>query len=238
MSCIFYVPLAILFGQLALTLWLEKRARREPAAVAAAAPSPDPLDAEFSRQSTAVARTFLRMAWLANPFAYIAINTLLAMMPGVAGSLGLSTAAAGFFCSIWCFARLGAFVILWRWNGWHFNFGWLLSAYLGLVGSFAVIMVVPRLWSLLLAEVLLGGAVGLIYYSSLYYSMHGSEAKGEHGGIHEAAIGLGNFVGPALGAVSLWAFPHVANIGAMAVSGLLLTGLGGLVVLWRRRTHP
>jgi predicted MFS family arabinose efflux permease len=238
LSSLFYVPVAIQFGQLCLTFWLERGARQHAETPVAPGAASARVEMEFAVQPAAVARTFLRMAWLTNPFAYIAINTLVAVMPGVAGGLGLSTMAAGFCCSIWCFARLGAFFLLWFWNGWHFRFGWLLSAYLGLVSSFAVIMIVPRLWSLLLAQVVLGGALGLIYYSSLYYSMHGSESKGEHGGIHEAAIGLGNFAGPALGAASLWAFPHVTNIGALAVSGLLLSGLGGLVVLWQRRTHP
>ena len=239
MSSLFYVPAGIQLVQLLLTIWLENRSAlvqgTEPAAVPVQ--GDDEADEEFAAQPAAVARTFLSMAWLSNPFAYIAINTLVAVMPGLAGSLGLGTMAAGFCCSIWCFARLGAFCILWYWNGWHFRFGWLLGAYLALVGSFAVIMMVPKLWTLMLAQMLLGGALGLIYYSSLFYSMHGSEAKGEHGGIHEAAIGLGNFAGPALGAASIWAFPHVANSGAFAVSGLLLGGLGGLVIMWRRRTH-
>ena len=60
------------------------------------------------------------------------------------------------------------------------------------------------------------------------------ETKGEHGGIHEAAIGLGNCAGPALGAATLLFLPQYANSGAIAVSLLLLAGLGGLGLLWRR----
>ncbi|MEI6501742.1 MAG: hypothetical protein WCP21_12045 [Armatimonadota bacterium] len=78
------------------------------------------------------------------------------------------------------------------------------------------------------------GATGLIYYSSLFYSMDIGDTKGEHGGIHEAAIGLGNFAGPAAGAVSLHFLPQYANSGTLAVTGLLLLGLGGLLVIWRR----
>jgi hypothetical protein len=60
------------------------------------------------------------------------------------------------------------------------------------------------------------------------------ETKGEHGGIHEAAIGLGNFVGPAVGAASLHFLPQYANSGAVAVSVVLLGGLGGLFGIWRK----
>jgi hypothetical protein len=58
------------------------------------------------------------------------------------------------------------------------------------------------------------------------------DTKGEHGGIHEAAIGLGNFAGPAVGAASLYLIPQYANTGALAVSTLLLLGLAGLLAIW------
>ena len=133
------------------------------------------------------------MAWLANPFAYIGINTLIAVMPGIARRLELSTMLAGFWGSFWCFARLGTFVGLWLWPGWHYRFRWLLAAYLALVGAFITILLAPNLPVLVAAQIVFGGAIGLIYYSSLFYSMDSSETKGEHGGIHESAIGLGNW---------------------------------------------
>jgi len=63
--------------------------------------------------------------------------------------------------------------------------------------------------------------------------MDASDTKSEHGGIHEAAIGAGNFFGPAVGAVSLQFAAQNANAGAYAVSALLLCGLGGLVAIWK-----
>ena len=179
---------------------------------------------------------FLRLAWLANPFAYVAINTLVAVMPGIAQRLALSTMAAGFCCSVWCFGRLGAFFALWRWNGWHYRFRWLLTAYVVMVVTFASILMAPNLAVLVLAQIIFGCVAGLIYYSSLFYSMDLGDTKGEHGGIHEAVIGLGNFAGPAVGAASLYLLPQYANSGAFAVSGLLLLGLGGLLTIWHKGT--
>jgi len=173
------------------------------------------------------------MAWLANPFAYVAINTLIAVVPGVAQRLGLSPMLAGFCCSVWCFARVAAFFGLWFWAGWHYRFRWLLAAYLTLIATFAVILTVPDLMVLVAAQIFFGGAIGLIYYSSLFYSMDVGETKGEHGGIHEAAIGLGNFAGPAVGAASLHFLPQHPNSGAIAVTILLLGGLGALLGIWR-----
>jgi len=80
----------------------------------------------------------------------------------------------------------------------------------------------------LLAQTIFGMSIGLIYYSSLFYSMDASETKGEQGGIHEAAIGIGNCLGPAMGATALWLAPTDPSIGAWAVSGLLSLGFAGL----------
>jgi predicted MFS family arabinose efflux permease len=154
-------------------------------------------------------------------------------MPGVARRLELSTTLACFCCSLWCFVRVGAFFGLWFWPGWHYRFRWLLSSYLALIASFAVILLIPNLAVIVIAQLAFGWAIGLVYYSSLFYSMDVGETKGEHGGIHEAAIGLGNFAGPAVGAASLHFLPQYVNSGAIAVSILLLCGLGGLAAIWR-----
>ena len=252
LKSLFYVPIAVQLSQLSLTIWLERQARasveaREsrikeqaccPAIHATRSSAAMMHPAELNPRPIAKARAFLAMAWLANPFAYIAINTLIAVMPGVASRLGLSTTVAGFCCSIWCFARLGAFWGLWRWSGWHYRFGWLAAAYLALTGTFATLVLAPNLAALVLAQIVFGCALGLIYYSSLFYSMDLSQAKGEHGGIHEAAIGLGNFAGPAVGAATLHFLPQYTNGSAWAVSGLLLFGLGGLVAVWWKGKGP
>lgn len=250
MKSLFYVPMGIQAGQLALTVWLERVARKTsrkiitseiPLIWPSGSFSPSNADTdgvkshiELNPRPIARARAFLRMAWLVNPFSYIAINTLIAVMPGVANRLGLSTALAGFCCSLWCFARLGAFFALWFWPGWHYRFRWLLASYLALVASFTMILLVPSLMVLVCAQLIFGVALGLIYYSSLFYSMDVGETKGEHGGIHEATIGLGNFAGPALGAAALHFLPQSPQSGAVAVGILLLCGLGGLLGIWQK----
>jgi hypothetical protein len=78
------------------------------------------------------------------------------------------------------------------------------------------------------AEIFFGMAVGLIYYSSLFYSMDVGDTKGEHGGIHEAAIGLGNCVGPGVAALALTFFPGQQGSGTWAVCALLMLGYAGI----------
>ena len=173
------------------------------------------------------------MAWLANPFAYIAINTLIAAMPGIAAKFQLSPLFAGFVWSLWCFVRLGAFVVLWRWTDWHYRFRWLAAAFVVLIVSFATILMSPNLAVLIVAQIFFGGAIGLIYYSSLFYSMDAGDTQGEHGGIHEAAIGAGQLSRPGdwRGVAAISA--AIPNSGAIAVSVLLLCGFSGLIGIWK-----
>jgi MFS family permease len=227
---IFYLPGSIFIIMLGLVFWLQKRVDNARAAghEPAPAPAPDP-----HRPSPARTRAFLRMAWLANPVAYIAINTLIPLLPTLAAQFHLTPMFAGFACSLWGFARLGTFFALWFWTDWHYRFRWLVTAFALLIVSFAAILIVPSLVAVLAAQIFFGIAIGLIYYSSLFYSMDAGDAKGEHGGIHEAAIGVGNFIGPGVGALSLHFFPQSPQSGGMAVSVLLLFGLGGLVAIWK-----
>ena len=225
-ASIYWLPLGIVLLQLALTLRLEKI--KLPAGQKNSA-----LPFDANRPSPDRAKNFLRLAWLANPFAYIAINTLIAVLPGVAGKFHLTPMFAGFACSLWGFVRLATFVLLWRWDGWHYRFRWLAMAFGLLIISFTVILVAPGLPVVLAAQVFFGAAIGLIYYSSLFYSMDASDTKSEHGGIHEAAIGVGNCLGPATGAAALWLVPQNPGTGAWAVTGLLTLGFGGLLWLWK-----
>lgn len=230
-GAVFWLPAGIFFAQFLLLLWLEKH----HATVLAKTPIPrkekhhTPEHVAFKQPVSP--QTFLKMAWLANPFAYVAINTLFAVMPGIAEKLALSPTRVGLFCSVWLFGRLAAFVLLWKWRGWHYRFRWLFAAFLLLIGGLATILLAQQLWIVIVAQIFFGLATGLIYYSSLFYAMDVGEASSEHGGLHEAFIGMGIFLGPATGAAALTFAPQFINAATWAVSGLLVVGLGGLLVI-------
>lgn len=256
-GAIFWLPAGIFAVQFIFTLWLEKQIPFTPPSTTLSTNhvavdvsplhlKPDEVRADSRRlphsapEAAALhqpvsPKAFLKMAWLASPFAYIAINTLLAVMPGIAGKLGLSPTRVGLFCSIWFFGRFIAFLVLWKWAGWHYRFRWLLGAFLLLIGSFMTILLAQELWIVIVGQVFFGFATGLIYYSSLFYSMDVGEASSEHSGWHEAFIGLGIFAGPAVGALALQLAPEHPNAGTWAVTALLVCGLVGLVWLRVRR---
>lgn len=236
LQSMFLVPSILQVLQLALALRLEKKAAATVVETAAIQANGDGTrQPELNPRPIARAGAFLKMAWLANPFAYLAINTVIAVIPSLAHNLKLSPMFAGFFCSAWLFVRVGAFALLWLWPGWHYRFRWLFIAYSAMVLSFALILLASNLALLMAGQIIFGFAVGLIYYSSLYYSMDVGDTKGEHGGLHEAAIGAGSFAGPAVGAAAMHFFPAAPGNSAWAVSGLLIVGLAGLAWLQTRR---
>ena len=234
---LFFVPAGLLFLEMVFSFWLERQVNRQPLP-ARDDPGPLPAPSAEARHSPVSPRTFLKMGWLANPLAYLAINTIVATIPTLAGQFNLSVTLAGVVCSIWLFSRAGAFVLLWIWPNWHYRFRFLAGAFAVMIVSFGAMLLATSLWVLVISQAVLGLSFGLIYYSSLFYSMDVGETKGEHGGFHESAIGAGLCSGPAIAAAALLLFPAHPSSGTLAVCLLLLGGLGGLFWLRYRPTQP
>lgn len=247
-QAILLIPALMIAGQWAIAAWLGRGVPSGGVGVAEVsggegAPHGSLASAAERGRSTVSPRTFLRMSWLANPCAYVAINTAIPLIPTLAERLGLDARSAGFFCSIWLFSRTAMFLVLWRWTGWHYRFRWLAAAFLGMIAGFLFIFLSASWAGLARAEVLLvvtlaqivfGIALGLIYYSSLFYSMDVGDTKGDHGGIHEAAIGAGMLGGPVVGAAAQFVKPGSSTAAAWAVSGVLCVGFGVMYYLRQR----
>jgi predicted MFS family arabinose efflux permease len=230
-GALFLLPGAVFLAEYFLVAWLQRvapTARIPSRATGTSEHHPEPI----AYRQPVSPQTFLRLAWVANPFSYVAIYTLLATMPALADRFGLSPARVGLVCSVWLFGRLASFIWLWHWSGWHYRFRFLVGGFALLGSSFVAILLAPYLWLMVAAQVMFGVTCGLMYYSSLFYSMDVGEAKAEHGGLHEAAIGVGICAGPAVGAASLQFFPTIPHASAVAVSGLLAVGFITLVTIW------
>lgn len=228
-NSIFWLPAMIHVGQFLIVLRLGRDAF-QPASAAPHAVAPHLVEPPSS-VCPSRGHAFLRMAWFAIPFSYVGITTVNAVIPSLATALKLTTAQAGLFCSLWMFARLGTFAVLWRWSGWHYRFRWLLGGFVGLVAGFTLLLLSRNLGPLVVAQLVFGVSIGIIYYSSLFYSLDVGETKGEHGGLHEAMIGAGSCMGPAVGALSLCLIPGSPDASAYAVAALLACGLASLIGL-------
>jgi len=232
---IFWVPVAMHVAQFIYLGWLQ---RKTGEALQPAGPGLEATQhlstAKERKRSPVPPATFMKMAWVANPFSYVAINTAVPLIPFLAGRLQLTPTATGIVCSLWFLARTIAFGVLWKWDGWHYRYRYLSLAYLGMALGFGGIVLASSVAMLVGAQVIFGISLGLIYYSSLFYSMDVGETKGEHGGLHEGAIGAGIFAGPAVAALALHFFPEDANAGIKAVGILLAAGFAALNWLrWR-----
>ncbi len=76
----------------------------------------------------------------------------------------------------------------------------LLFAAIVLLLAFLAITLIPSTLSMVLWQIALGVAMGLIYSASLYFGMVLSDGSTAQNAYHEALIGLGSVLGPCSGA--------------------------------------
>jgi hypothetical protein len=171
------------------------------------------------------------MGWLANPFSYIAINVIVTYNPVTQARLGLNLSYAGLWFSVWLYTRMLTFELLRRWSWWHYRRGFLCGVFGAAMAGFLGIVLAPSWPILLLAQIGFGLSVGLLYQSSLFYSMAGSEAQGEHGGAHEAFIGVGQMIGPLIAFFGTQLAPRNAALPAWLVLGMMMTGFLALITV-------
>jgi len=179
----------------------------------------------------------LTALWLARvsvPAMYVVTFALAAMMPLLPLVQSYRPAMQTVLCSVWLAVRWGAFLALGATTFWHTRPRLLLGAAVAMLVALFMITIRPSyvlgfngtawlmdLAMMLAGQVVLGLATGLIYTCSLHFGMALSEGSTEHGGYHEALIGLGMTLGPAAGLVTQWYWPGNHRMAIGAVAGLL-----------------
>lgn len=180
-------------------------------------------------------RHLLHMAWVGNAMAYVAIQVLIPVLPTLVKIADVSPGVqTSVLISAWTFCRVVGFAVTWRWTAWHYSVRWMVGTFALLLGTFVVMLVLPKCVPLLLAaEVIFGLCSALMYASSLYYAMHVSSGAGGHAGMHEALIGLGVAVGPTVGALAGTgdAVGSISPKITWGVAGLLAVGLATLSIM-------
>jgi MFS family permease len=148
-----------------------------------------------------IKRRFMHTAWLGNALGFLMLSGFAALTPFVGQRLGLEPRYTIWLASTLLFARAAAFFVFWKWEGWHYNRGWLKTAmWLG-PATLAVVFFVQQPVLVFGALIVFGITLGLAYSASIYYSLDYGEQKGEHGGIHESILGIGILVGSLLAAL-------------------------------------
>jgi hypothetical protein len=174
--------------------------------------------------------------WLSRismPASYALIYALSAMLPSLPPMQRIPTWVATVVGSAWLASRFLAFLVLGFSPWWHTRPRALLVAAWAMLAAFAALAWQPSflfpardavaldLGWLVLCQVAIGFALGLIYSASLYFGMVLSDGSTEHGGYHEALIGLGSVLGPGAGAAAQWLRPGKLMLGVVAVTGVL-----------------
>lgn len=156
---------------------------------------------------------------------YSSLWILAAIMPDIFAKLGFVVAAPA-LSALMDVVRLGAFVGLWFWTGWHGKVSPLSLSLVALPVGFFMILFGGNLAVVLGGELLYGAAMGVIYYAALYYAMVAKGATVGAAGGHESLIGAGFAIGPAAGLIG------VAFVGVFGseVSGMLV-GVGPIFVV-------
>jgi hypothetical protein len=166
------------------------------------------------------------------------------MLPSLPAIKRLPTSYATIVGSAWLVARWFTFWFLGATHWWHTRPRLLLwAAVLILIGFMGTVLPATRngplstiLMAMIGAQILLGMALGLIYSASFYFGMVLSDGSTEHGGYHEALIGLGQTMGPLAGAIAQTIWPGSALAGIAAVGGLIaLAILGATAAAWRAK---
>ncbi|HHN77276.1 MAG TPA: hypothetical protein ENK11_01195 [Phycisphaerales bacterium] len=178
------------------------------------------------------------------PLAYIVAGTLSPLLPTTLDQIGIREAWAPPVASAWLTSRVVVFFIFERWPGWHGR-RWVpvLAGGLLLFG-FAGTVIAPRLGPAALPVLigtltLFGAGHAMIYLGALYYALEVGRAEVNAGGVHEALIGLGYALGPAIGLVLILLGTSGPNFDSwliLVVSVVsVLAGLRTLRILHGRR---
>jgi predicted MFS family arabinose efflux permease len=184
------------------------------------------------------------LARIALPATYVVVYSLMAMMPSLPVMRSLNTAQRTALGSVWMVARVLTFIYLGATIWWHTRPRILLLAAAGMLIAFLGVTIQPSelihasnarglqspgliaqnpvpaldIASMVGWQIALGALMGIIYASSLYFGMVLSDGSTEHGGYHEALIGLGSILGPGTAALTQLARPGDVRAGIVAVA--------------------
>jgi MFS family permease len=221
---VFLIPALLNFASLWVIAWcnLGKQVAAEQLAPVDH-PQPEPKLVQKRRLAMWLSRTAL-------PATYTVVYGLMPLMPSLPTMSHLPTTTQTLAASVWLITRWLAFLVLAAGSWWHTRPQALVWSAVLMMFAFFGMTLRPTagawpevdLAAFILWQALLGAALGMIYSGSLYFGMVLSEGSTEHGGYHEALIGLGWILGPAAGAAAQAIQPNNPWIGIAAVGAVII----------------
>jgi len=187
--------LLCIFGGIAISL-LTSQVRMASTTAEAQLRQRDTIDAHRLPHTHA---TFWRIALLANFTSAGVLSIVRRLLPDLSvEALHYSGRQYGVLVMTVAVFRTLTFVLLRSRRGWLYRARRFFLIQLLYPTAFLLMVFGERYWVFLLAAVMLGTASGVVYFSSLYYSVHGASRQAQRAGIHESMLGLGAGVIPFL----------------------------------------
>lgn len=142
---------------------------------------------------------FRSMAWAANASAFGLAATLVYHYPRIVQAQDWSARTFGVFLGFVYLLQTLTFALLMRYpTAWRFRRGRLYAVQMVMAAAVLSLPFVDRM-RLFASALAFGVALGLCYYSSIYYSLHTHARRGHNAGVHEALIGFGSMLVPLAG---------------------------------------
>ena len=190
-------------------------------------------------------RLALWLSRIALPSTYVVVYGIAPALPSLHAIKQLTPTIATLVGSIWLIARAAAFAITGSTTFWHkrpclmvLASVTMLFAFIGTIvpGTLAKADLLDALSAMVIAQIVLGLSIGTIYSASLYFGMAVSDGSTRHGGYHEALIGLGQILGPLVGAIMQWIYPGTLWPAIAAISGVVSLSVAVEAVVGLRNT--
>lgn len=167
-----------------------------------AAPRRSPADpADGGPEARTGVGVFLPLALWANFVCWFCLANIQALYPKYALSVGFSPGVIGILLFLVGVAQSVFFVVLRSRPSWQFRYRPLVFTHAAAGAGMFMLCITDSIPLLSIAFLPLGCALGLSYYSSIYYSLNGFADRGRRAGIHEQMVGSGFFLGPITGGI-------------------------------------
>ncbi|MEK7396531.1 MAG: MFS transporter [Candidatus Poribacteria bacterium] len=143
-----------------------------------------------------IRKKFLYISWVAIFFTWITLGVLRYIFPKLISDLLMPPRYFGLLMFTWAGTQVFLFYILGATKRWHYRIEFsIICQLLGCVGFIIIFLTnYPIFWAF--ALMLFGIQTGMVYFSSIYYSLCGHADAGNKSGWHESILSSGGFFGP------------------------------------------
>lgn len=177
------------------------------------------LDSSSSGQN---APFYLYIGWVANFANYFCIGMIRYLFPKLSIHIGIKPSIIGVLLFTVAFFQTVVFYMLGKTERWHYKGTPLIFSQLLVIFGLVLIFLGSTVISFLIAFMFIGVGGGLVFFSSIFYSLDNLEGKGQKSGIHGAVLGTGLLLGSLVGGAIAEAFtlrsPYILAIFVIGVA--------------------